>query len=155
LSNPNSPDKSHVQNGTFDLEEFLPYILNRAAERASLEFQKVYKARYGMLRTEWRVLFHLGRYGEMTARAICDRGGLHKTKVSRAVKTMEQSRLLTRTTLTEDRRHEVLRLTTVGQAAYRDLSQHAVQFDTGLTAMFSPHEIAILRSCLRKISALA
>ena len=45
---------------TFDLQLFLPYLLNQAAEESSLSFQRVYKDRYGMLRTEWRVLFHLG-----------------------------------------------------------------------------------------------
>ena len=43
---------------TFDLQLFLPYLLNQAAEESSLSFQRVYKDRYGMLRTEWRVLFH-------------------------------------------------------------------------------------------------
>ena len=49
----------------FDLSSFLPYALNQAAEATSIGFQKFYRQQYGMLRTEWRVLFHLGRYGEM------------------------------------------------------------------------------------------
>jgi hypothetical protein len=44
----------------FDLQLFLPYLLNQAAEDSSLSFQRVYKDRYGMLRTEWRVLFIWG-----------------------------------------------------------------------------------------------
>jgi len=54
------------QKDAFDLQDFLPYLLNQAADASSLGFQKYYKDRYGMLRTEWRVLFHLGRYGAMT-----------------------------------------------------------------------------------------
>lgn len=54
-----------------DLADFLPYLLNRAAEETSLGFQEHYRRRYGMLRTEWRVLFHLGRHGELSARDIC------------------------------------------------------------------------------------
>ena len=53
---------------SFDLTDFVPYLLNQAAEQSSLGFQRYYKGRYGMLRTEWRVLFHLGRYGDQTAR---------------------------------------------------------------------------------------
>ena len=67
----------------FALQDFLPYLLNRAAEESSLGFQKHYKNRYGMLRTEWRVLFHLGNYGEMTAKEIGSRAKIHKTKISR------------------------------------------------------------------------
>ncbi|MEM9195855.1 MAG: thiamine pyrophosphate-dependent enzyme [Myxococcota bacterium] len=33
-----------------------------------------------MLRTEWRVLFHLGRRPDMTAKDICTQAKLHKTK---------------------------------------------------------------------------
>ena len=54
-----------------ELSHFLPYLLNQAAEVVSQDFQPNYKNRYGMLRTEWRVLFHLGRLGEMTATQIC------------------------------------------------------------------------------------
>ena len=63
----------------FDVRMFLPYLLNQAAEAASLEFQNVYKDRYGMLRNEWRVLFHLGIYGRMTASDIGARAQMHKT----------------------------------------------------------------------------
>ena len=38
----------------FELTHFLPYLLNQAAEASSLAFQRTYKDRYGMLRTEWR-----------------------------------------------------------------------------------------------------
>ena len=55
----------------FDIQDFLPYLLNRAAEKASSGFQQEYKSKYGMLLTEWRVVFHLGRYGKMTAIDIC------------------------------------------------------------------------------------
>ena len=54
----------------FYIENFLPYILTQAAEAVSTEFQSYYKKKYGILRTEWRVLFHLGSFGQMTARDI-------------------------------------------------------------------------------------
>lgn len=136
----------------FDLQEFLPYALNRAAEAAGQDFQRIYKACYGMLRTEWRVLFHLGHFGPMTAREICDRGDLHKTKVSRAVKALETRRFLTRKELDHDRRHESLSLTKTGTAAYRDLAAHALAYDKDLSAKFSANELTVLRKCLRKLA---
>ena len=89
------PD-SHKKDD-FDLQEFLPFLLNMAAEEVSLEFQRIYKGRHGMLRTEWRVLFHLGNFGEMTAKEIGQRAKVHKTKISRAVQRLEQRRYLART----------------------------------------------------------
>jgi DNA-binding MarR family transcriptional regulator len=137
----------------FDLEGFLPYALNRAAESASRGFQAIYKARYGMLRTEWRVLAHLGRYGAMTARDICTRADLHKTKVSRAVKALEARRFLTRRTVDTDRRQEVLALTPAGAAAWRHLAQEARKFDAALAAALPADDLAALRRALRALTA--
>ena len=138
----------------FDLRDFMPYLLNQAAEASSLDFQRLYKSRYGMLRTEWRVLFHLGRYGAMTAKEICARARTHKTKVSRAVSALEGKRFLTRAEVSEDRRHERLALTPAGQAAYRDLTQEAREFDAGLLAPFSEADQEVLRRCLAQIAGL-
>ena len=142
------------KNSDFDLQDFLPYLLNQAAEASSYDFQRYYKGRYGMLRTEWRVLFHLGRYGKMTAKEICDRASLHKTKVSRAVGALETKRFLTRTELPNDRRHEQLDLTKAGQAAYRDLSHEAARFDANLVQNISQADQDVLRRCLRQIAGL-
>ena len=42
-------------SNNFDLQAFLPYLLNQAAEESSLSFQRVYQERYGMLRGEWEL----------------------------------------------------------------------------------------------------
>ncbi|MEM7546627.1 MAG: MarR family transcriptional regulator [Pseudomonadota bacterium] len=143
-----------MENEEFDLRDFMPYLLNQAAERLSVDFQANYRGRYGMLRTEWRVLFHLGRYGAMTARALCDLAGIHKTKVSRAVAALEAKRFLTRAPQEEDRRHETLSLTRAGDAAYQELSAAAQTFDRKLMEAFSEEEQVILRNCLRRIAQL-
>ncbi len=138
----------------FDLLNFLPYLLNRAAEESSLEFQQAYKDRYGMLRTEWRVLFHLGNYGEMTAKEIGDRAKIHKTKVSRAVHKLETRRYLIRARSESDRRVEQLTLTPLGQSVYRELRGVAEQYDAKLAAMFSADEVALLREMLRRLAQM-
>ena len=100
---------------TFDLREFTPYLLNLAAEQSSLDFQPFYKNRYGMLRTEWRVLFHLGRYGPQTARDVCARARLHKTKVSRAVAAHRAQRNKNRKKEPADPRPKTQKQTQPGQ----------------------------------------
>jgi DNA-binding MarR family transcriptional regulator len=141
-----------MKKDDFDLQDFLPYLLNRAAEESSLEFQKVYKNRYGMLRNEWRVLFHLGNYGEMTAKEIGERARLHKTKISRAVQRLEERRFLLRSRSDTDRRLENLTLTAMGQTAYHELCGVAGQYDARLAAQFSADEAALLRKMLRKLA---
>lgn len=138
---------------SFDLQGFLPYLLAQAAETASAEFQSHYKNRYGMLRTEWRVLFHLGRYGPMTARDIGLRARVHKTKISRAVAALQAKRFLTRQIVAGDRRQATLDLTRQGRAAFDDLYAAAKGFDAQLMAQFSPQDGATLKRCLATLAA--
>lgn len=141
------------KSDSFDLRRFLPYLLNQAADVVSLEFQRTYRQRYGMLRTEWRVLVHLGSYGDMTARQICDMARLHKTKVSRAVAALEAKRFVTRTELPGDRRHALLTLTRQGWSVYEDLCHEAQMFDARIRAEMTEQESEILQRCLLRIAA--
>ncbi|GAA6194186.1 MarR family transcriptional regulator [Phaeobacter sp. NW0010-22] len=143
-----------TEKDDFDLRNFLPFLLNRAAEESSLEFQQVYKNRYGMLRNEWRVLFHLGNYGEMTAKQVSDRARIHKTKISRAVAKLGQRRFLTRTRDEQDRRSERLALTPAGQTAYRELRGIAETYDAQLAAQFSDEDAALLRVMLTRLAGM-
>lgn len=137
---------------SFDLEQFLPYLLNQAAEASSLSFQQVYKDRYGMLRNEWRVLFHLGMFGEMTAREIAARAQMHKTKISRAVAKLEARRFLARQRDGQDRRVEHLALTSAGRMAFDDLRRVAERYDRELVADLSDKEAAALRAHLIRLA---
>lgn len=142
------------QKDAFDLQNFLPYLLNQAAEESSLAFQQVYKDRYGMLRTEWRVLFHLGLYGRLTAKEIGARSKMHKTKISRAVQRLEDRRFLTRSPDDADRRQEYLDLTGQGRAAYRDLHGVAEEYDKALSDTLSAEEERVLRVALLKLARM-
>lgn len=137
----------------FDLETFLPYLLNQAAEATSKSFHASYKAAYGMTRTQWRVLANLGKFGSMTARDICKLSHIEKTKVSRAVAALETEGLLARATNPQDRRAEILSLTTSGRAVFADLGQRATQYDRDLRQHIGPQIAAQLDELLRRIIA--
>lgn len=144
-----------TKNDPFQIQDFLPYLLDRAAEATSRDFQKIYRDRYGMLRTEWRVLFHLGRYGDLTAKQICTMADLHKTKVSRAVSALERQRFLVRTEVPTDRRNALLSLTKIGQYAFDDLQGEATRYNTALMESYTAEEQAILLNCLKVMARLS
>ena len=143
-----------AQGGDFDLGTFLPYLLNQAAEATSRSFQSTYRTRYGLSRTEWRVMANLGRFGAMTARDICRISHTDKTKVSRAVAAMEAEGLLTRSPSTADRRAEFLALTETGRALFAEIGRHALDFDADLRARLAPEVAARIDGILREIIAL-
>jgi len=134
-----------------EMSEFLPYLLFQAGELTSRNFQEHYSARYGMLRTEWRVLFHLGQAGDQTAKQICETAALHKTKISRAVKALESKRFLSRKASETDRRSEILSLTKQGKAAFADLSIFASNYDKTFAQTLGPQDHEKLVSTLQKL----
>ncbi len=137
----------------FDLEAFLPYLLNQAAEATSRDFQPSYRADYGMTRVQWRVMANLGKFGAMTARDICRISHMEKTKVSRAIAGLATDGLLQRAPGTDDRRTEILSLTAAGQAAFAVLGERARAYDAALRAELGPELATRLDALLRRLIA--
>lgn len=140
-------------NEGVDLERFLPYLLNQAAEAASRDFQATYRAAYGLSRVQWRVLANLGKFGAMTARDICRISHMEKTKVSRAVAALEDQGLLSRAPDPGDRRAEILSLTAKGAAVFADLGQRAIRYDAALRAELGAEATAQIDALLLRLVA--
>ena len=140
------------QTDGFDLEDFLPYLLNQAAEATSHGFQAIYRDRHGFTRTQWRVMANLGKFGAMTARDICAISHIEKTKVSRAVAALEQAAMLSRTPSETDRRAEMLSLTPKGQSTFTELGQLAIGFDHQLRTALGTDDAERFASILRRLA---
>ena len=140
-----------MESRDFDLETFLPFLLNQAAEATSHAFAEIYQKRYGMTRGQWRVMANLGRFGSMTATEICRRGQLEKTKVSRAVHALEKKGWLSRKSLETDRRSECLSLTNAGRTVFDDLGQAALDYDRALRARLGEAAVDEAIALLRRL----
>ena len=119
----------------FQLDDFLPYLLNNAAEVTGRAFSVHYREAYGMSRAQWRIMAHL-----------------EKSKVSRAVAALESAGLLVRAPSSTDRRAEMLSLTEAGLRIYADLSARAMQFQDGLAARLGPQQTQALAKLLREMA---
>jgi DNA-binding MarR family transcriptional regulator len=120
------------------LDEFLPYRLNVVASLVSLALSRIYVDRYGIGVPEWRILVTLGQFEVMTAKAVGAHSHMHKTKVSRAVSTLERRKLIVRRENRDDRREALLSLTTAGRAIYHDLAPGALDFAHRLFETIDP-----------------
>ena len=121
-----------------ELENFLPYRLNRLSSAVSKEFRSVYGRHHDLTIPEWRVLATLGQFEEMSAKAIGLHSSMHKTKVSRAVKALEDRRWLKRRESDQDRREEILALTALGRRTYSDIVPRAVAFEQHILTSLGP-----------------
>jgi DNA-binding MarR family transcriptional regulator len=137
----------------FRLETFLPYRLNQAAERVSQRFAAQYRARYRMTRPEWRTLAALGTYGRMTATEIGVNSSMHKTKVSRAVRALEEKRWLKRSENADDRRIEHLALTAAGRRIYDEMIELARTYEAELARLLGEDDLARLEAGLAAVES--
>ncbi|MBN2760806.1 MAG: MarR family transcriptional regulator [Rhodobacteraceae bacterium] len=137
----------------FDLDAFMPYLLNQAAEHVSLGFAATYKADYGLTRTQWRVMANLGRFGAMNAAEICRISHIEKTRVSRAVAQLEAEGYLTRARASDDRRREDLALTEAGRAVFVALGARGMAYQADMAARIGPERFAALEEGLRALIA--
>ncbi|WP_353187377.1 MarR family transcriptional regulator [Bosea sp. (in: a-proteobacteria)] len=120
------------------LEEFLPYRLNRLAAAVSQAFRAVYGPHHDLTVPEWRVLATLGQFETMSAKAIGAHSAMHKTKVSRAVRALEERRWLARRESPDDRREEILRLTPLGRKSYAEIVPRALAFEARILEALGP-----------------
>lgn len=137
----------------FKLETFLPYRLNQAAERVSQRFAAQYRSRYRMTRPEWRALAALGSYGRMTATEIGANSSMHKTKVSRAVRALEEKRWLKRSEDASDRRIEHLELTPAGKRIYGEMIELAHDYEREMARLLGASGLRQLEAGLAAIEA--
>ncbi|ATX64634.1 MarR family winged helix-turn-helix transcriptional regulator [Roseinatronobacter bogoriensis] len=138
----------------FDLECFLPYLLNQAAEASSRSFATVYREEFGMTRTQWRVMANLGKFGGMTASEICQISHIEKTKVSRAVGQLQEIGYLMRSRAKDDKRRENLSLTPSGQEVFRKLGARGLAYQAQLAAALGAERLAQLEAMLQEVRAL-
>ena len=120
------------------LESFLPYRLNRIAAAVSQDFRSVYGPHHDLTIPEWRVLATLGQSEKISAKEIGRHSSMHKTKVSRAVRALEERRWLTRRESEEDRREEILSLTAQGRKVYNDIVPKALAFEKQILDRLGP-----------------
>ncbi|GEO83829.1 MULTISPECIES: MarR family winged helix-turn-helix transcriptional regulator [Alphaproteobacteria] len=116
----------------FDIDGFLPFRLDRVAERLSAHFMRFCGEGVEISWAEWQVLWSLGERVHTTAKAICGHSGLSKTKISRAVKALEDRRWLERHRDRDDRRFELLAPTAAGVEAYAQLKRRALDYQVWL-----------------------
>lgn len=123
-----------------DLQQFLPYRLNRLADRLSQALAQMYAERYQLTIAQWRVLAWLSHLDELSAKQIAQATGMDKVRISRAVQALEERGLILRQPADHDQRVQHLRLTEAGRALLSLLIPEARQWEADVVATLSAQE---------------
>ncbi|RTR05915.1 MarR family winged helix-turn-helix transcriptional regulator [Halomonas nitroreducens] len=134
-----------------DLAQFLPYRLNRLADRISDELERMYAERYGINVAQWRVLAWLSHSDELTAKKICTYTNMDKARVSRAIQALEDRGLIYREPSAHDQRVHDLHLTAAGEELLASLVPDAQAWEAELVATLSVGEYRDLFNAMGKL----
>ncbi|AXS40319.1 MarR family transcriptional regulator [Breoghania sp. L-A4] len=144
--------RASTVDGRLNLQEFLPYRLSILADTVSQSLSQLYNARYGIAIPEWRVIAILGQYGTVTAKQIGACSRMHKTKVSRAVATLEHKGLVERAANSDDMREAFVTLSETGRAIYGQITPAAAEFADALLGALTAAERAHLEAILTRLN---
>jgi DNA-binding MarR family transcriptional regulator len=102
------------------LNEYLPYVLRRADQALSTAFYGVL-TRYGVARSEWRVLAVLEELGELSILDLTSASLTPQPTVTHAVRRLEERGLVSRVLGTDDKRQRFVSITPTGSRITRTL----------------------------------
>jgi DNA-binding MarR family transcriptional regulator len=128
---------SKIPSAAFVLANFVPFRLNRLADAVSQDLSEIYRDRFGLEIPEWRVLVTVGQRRECTAQHVAASTRMHKTRVSRAVASLWQRKLIERVACVADGREMRLRLTKAGRKIHAILVPLALERERRLLARMS------------------
>ncbi|MDZ7853875.1 MAG: MarR family winged helix-turn-helix transcriptional regulator [Halomonas sp.] len=134
-----------------DLNQFLPYRLNRLADRISDELERMYAQRYELNVAQWRVLAWLSHCDDLTAKKVCTYTNMDKARVSRAVQALVDRGLVSRTPSVRDQRVHELHLTGDGAELLSRLIPQAQDWEAELVATLSVGEYRDLLNAMGKL----
>ena len=134
---------------------WLAFRFNYLALRYNTPVYAWVRARWGLSRPEFAVIYTLGLCDNALARDISVSFGFPQNTLSRAVKKLLGLGLISRRTGSEDRRAQVLSLTPAGRALLEDATPRFVDEEARLLDALSQPERETLARLLSKIVVAA
>lgn len=138
-------------NETLSLKQFLPYRCNSLAEQISVSLSRIYVDKFGITVAGWRILVTLAEYGELQAKEVARLTNMDKVRVSRAVATMLDNKLLERRVCDNDSRVTILTLNAAGKELYQRIAPEALAWEAELVAPLTKSEQRSLSQILDKL----
>lgn len=133
------------------LQEFLPYLLNRAGVRMGLMFSKDIEP-YGITLPMWRVMIELWHRGDFRLGELATRTDIDISTLSRLLVTMQRKGLITRRRSGADGRALSLTLTPEGLDLSEEIAPLALKYEAIAMKGMSEADVKKLKSLLQRVS---
>jgi DNA-binding MarR family transcriptional regulator len=132
------------------LQDFLPYLLNRAGMKIGLMFSRDVEP-YGVTLPMWRVLIELWHKGDHRLGELAERTSIDLSTLSRLLVTMQRNKLVVRRRSGLDRRALSLTLTEKGIELVEKVAPYALYYEKLAMEGLNKDEVVQLKQLLRKV----
>jgi DNA-binding MarR family transcriptional regulator len=145
------PDRGEGPGSYLRLDTFLPSVIRNLAEEITSSMSLRYTGDFQLTITEWRIILQLAAKESLTATEIVEITAMEKSKVSRAVSSLEERGFATRTPSEEDHRIKTLTLTPGGQKLYSNIVPRVLDWEKYLLEGLEISEYRDLLYLLNKL----
>ena len=140
----------HRPLSDFDLENALPYLLNRAGVHIGLAFSQEIK-RYKVTLPMFRILASLVHFERQSLTELAEHTAVELSTLSRLVATLQRRGLVSRARSGADGRSISITLTPAGMKLARELIPVAELYERVALFNIPPQEVAILKRLLKQM----
>ena len=133
-----------------NLQDFLPYLLNRAGLRVGLMFSRDIEP-FEITLPMWRVLIELWHNGDHRLGELSERTSIDISTLSRLLVAMQRKSLIVRRRSGLDGRALSLTLTPRGRALTEKIVPHAMRYEDAAMDGMSAREVATLKDLLKRV----
>ena len=114
------------------MDSFLPTLIKNLSEGMALSMSRRITGSFRLTETEWRILLQLAEHEALTASDIVSYSAMEKSKVSRALATLESRDLVVRKVSESDHRVKLLTMTELGRKRYTALVPRVLDWEKDL-----------------------
>ena len=136
-----------------NLDNYLPYLVNRVGTSIAEQFGAEALAPYGLSIAMWRVMAVLASTGAQRQIDLAALTSIEVSTLSRIVTRMVRMGVVSRTRSTSSTREVVVKLTAKGNGQVERLIPIAHDYESVATAGLSADDVAVLKRCLRRVYA--
>ena len=140
-------------SGKLTLCEFMPYRLVNLAKQVSDSCALIYMQRFDISIAEWRVLARLAEHDSLRAKDLGEITFMDKSRVSRAIKQLENRGYINRVANDQDNRASYVALTPQGRSIYEEIVPEALAWEADFLAALDVSEYRGFMKALDKLEA--
>ena len=134
------------------LNQFIPYLLVNLAKRVSDSCASIYENDFDITIPEWRILARLAENDRQNSRELAAVTFMDKSKVSRAVKLLDEKGYLLKAKDVADQRVTYLSLSQAGRALYERIAPEALAWESRLLDALDITEYRDLMRIVEKLN---